>query len=38
MTLDFLSPARMDDVLEIVPEPEGVKGASDHFAPARGEG
>jgi acyl-CoA thioester hydrolase len=28
MTLDFLRPARMDDVLEIVTEPEQVKGAS----------
>jgi acyl-CoA thioester hydrolase len=28
MTLDFLKPARMDDVLEIVTEPEVVKGAS----------
>ncbi len=28
MTLDFLRPARMDDVLEIVTEPEEVKGAS----------
>jgi acyl-CoA thioester hydrolase len=28
MTLDFLRPARMDDVLEIVTEPEAVKGAS----------
>jgi acyl-CoA thioester hydrolase len=28
MTLDFLRPARMDDVLEIVTEPEDVKGAS----------
>jgi acyl-CoA thioester hydrolase len=28
MTLDFLRPARMDDVLEIVTEPEVVKGAS----------
>ena len=27
-TLDFLRPARMDDVLEIVTEPEEVKGAS----------
>jgi len=28
MTLDFLKPARMDDVLEVVTEPEVVKGAS----------
>ena len=28
MTLDFLKPARMDDVLEVVTEPEEVKGAS----------
>jgi acyl-CoA thioester hydrolase len=28
MTLDFLRPARMHDVLEIVTEPEAVKGAS----------
>ena len=28
MTLDFLKPARMDDVLEIHTEPEEVKGAS----------
>jgi len=28
MTLDFLRPARMDDVLDIVTEPEEVKGAS----------
>jgi acyl-CoA thioester hydrolase len=28
MTLDFLRPARTDDVLEIVTEPEVVKGAS----------
>jgi acyl-CoA thioester hydrolase len=28
MTLDFLRPARVDDVLEIVTEPEVVKGAS----------
>lgn len=28
MTLDFLKPARMDDVLDIVTEPEVVKGAS----------
>jgi acyl-CoA thioester hydrolase len=28
MTLDFFKPARMDDVLEIVTEPEVVKGAS----------
>jgi acyl-CoA thioester hydrolase len=28
MTIDFLKPARMDDVLEIVTEPEEVKGAS----------
>jgi acyl-CoA thioester hydrolase len=28
MILDFLRPARMDDVLEIVTEPEEVKGAS----------
>ena len=28
MTIDFLKPARMDDVLEIFTEPEEVKGAS----------
>ena len=28
MTIEFLKPARMDDVLEIVTEPEVVKGAS----------
>ena len=28
MTIDFLQPARMDDVLEINTEPEEVKGAS----------
>jgi len=28
MTLDFLKPARMDDVLEIITEPVEVKGAS----------
>jgi acyl-CoA thioester hydrolase len=28
MTLDFLRPARMDDVLEIVTDPQEVKGAS----------
>jgi acyl-CoA thioester hydrolase len=28
MTLDFLKPARMDDVLDVVTEPEVVKGAS----------
>ena len=28
MTIDFLKPARMDDVLEIVTEPVEVKGAS----------
>ena len=28
MTIDFLKPARMDDVLDIVTEPEEVKGAS----------
>ena len=28
MTLDFLKPARMDDVLEVVTEPQAVKGAS----------
>src|ERR1700746_1763474 len=28
MTIDFLKPARMDDVLEVVTEPEQVKGAS----------
>jgi acyl-CoA thioester hydrolase len=28
MPLDFLKPARMDEVLEIVTEPEVVKGAS----------
>jgi acyl-CoA thioester hydrolase len=27
MTVDFLRPARMDDVLEVVTEPEAVKGA-----------
>src|ERR1700758_1834687 len=28
MTLEFLKPARMDDVLDIITEPEEVKGAS----------
>ena len=28
MTLDFFRPARMDDILEIVTEPQAVKGAS----------
>jgi acyl-CoA thioesterase FadM len=28
MTLDFLRPARMDDVLKIVTKPEAVKGVS----------
>ena len=28
MAIDFLRPARMDDVLEVVTEPEQVKGAS----------
>src|ERR1700753_4133 len=28
MTLDFLRPARMDDVLAVITEPEDVKGAS----------
>ena len=28
MTIDFLKPARMDDVLDIVTSPEDVKGAS----------
>jgi acyl-CoA thioester hydrolase len=28
MTIDFLKPARMDDVLAVVTEPEEVKGAS----------
>src|SRR5512132_3186807 len=28
MTIDFLKPARMDDVLVVVTEPEEVKGAS----------
>jgi acyl-CoA thioester hydrolase len=28
MTLDFLKPARMDDILDVVTEPEVVKGAS----------
>ena len=28
MTIDFLKPARMDDILQIVSEPEQVKGAS----------
>lgn len=28
MTIDFLKPARMDDVLEIVTEPQEVRGAS----------
>ena len=28
MSIDFLKPARMDDILEIITEPEEVKGAS----------
>ena len=28
MTIDFLKPARMDDVLEVITQPEEVKGAS----------
>jgi acyl-CoA thioester hydrolase len=28
MTLDYLRPARMDDILAVVTEPEEVKGAS----------
>ncbi len=28
MTLDFLKPARMDDILDVLTEPEEVKGAS----------
>jgi acyl-CoA thioester hydrolase len=28
MSIDFLKPARMDDILDIVTEPEDVKGAS----------
>jgi acyl-CoA thioester hydrolase len=28
MNIDFLKPARMDDILDIVTEPEEVKGAS----------
>jgi acyl-CoA thioester hydrolase len=28
MTIDFLKPARMDDVLEILTEPQEIKGAS----------
>jgi acyl-CoA thioester hydrolase len=28
MSLDFLRPARMDDILEVVTEPQDVKGAS----------
>jgi acyl-CoA thioester hydrolase len=28
MTLDYLKPARMDDILDVVTEPEVVKGAS----------
>src|SRR6202171_3257492 len=28
MALDFLRPARMDDILDVVTEPEDVKGAS----------
>jgi acyl-CoA thioester hydrolase len=28
MTLDYLKPARMDDVLEVITEPQVVKGAS----------
>ena len=35
MTIDFLKPARMDDVLDIVTEPEEVKGASITRPPAR---
>ena len=34
MNIEFLKPARMDDVLEVVTEPHEVKGASDHGAPA----
>ena len=34
MTIDFRKPARMDDVLEIVTEPDEVKGASVVAAPA----
>ena len=34
MTIDFFKPARMDDVLEIVTEPEVVKGASTRCASA----
>ena len=30
MNIEFLKPARMDDVLEVVTEPEEVKGASAH--------
>ena len=28
MTLDYLKPARMDDMLDVITEPEVVKGAS----------
>ena len=28
MTIEFLKPARMDDLLEVITEPEEVKGAS----------
>jgi acyl-CoA thioester hydrolase len=28
MTLDFLKPARMDDLLQVISEPNEVKGAS----------
>src|ERR1043166_1050945 len=28
MNIDFLKPARMDDVLDVITEPEAVKGAS----------
>ena len=28
MTIDFLKPARMDDILEVITQPEEVKGAS----------
>jgi acyl-CoA thioester hydrolase len=39
MTLDFLKPARMDDVLEVITAPEVVKGASItlHQAVMRGD-
>ena len=35
MNIDFLKPARMDDVLEIVTEPRGGQGRLGHGAPAR---